>query len=42
MIPILDNEVDDFCDVASMIEGHSHIVARDGLTGDIGCTSSWT
>jgi len=39
MIPILDNEVDDFCDVASMIEGHSHIVA--GMAeGDIGCTSS--
>jgi len=30
MIPILDHEVDDFGDVASIVEGPIHIVDRDG------------
>ena len=30
MIPILDHEVDNFSDVASIVEGPIHIVDRDG------------
>ena len=36
MIPILDNEVDNFSDVASIIEGPIHVVDRDGSRETLG------
>ena len=36
MIPILDHEVNDFGDVASIIEGPIHIVDRDGSGETLG------
>src|SRR5882672_4111018 len=36
MIPILDHEVKDFSDVASIIEGPVHIVDRDGSRETLG------
>jgi len=30
MVPIVDHEVDDFCDVACIVECPIHIVDRDG------------
>ena len=36
MISILDHEVDDFSDVASIIEGPIYIVDRDGLREMLG------
>ena len=36
MVPMVDHEVDDFCDVASIIEGPIHVVDRDGLGETLG------
>ena len=36
MIPILDHEVNDFGDVASIVEGPIHIVDRDGSRETLG------
>ena len=36
MVPILDHEVNDFSDVASIVEGPIHIVDRDGLREMLG------
>jgi len=36
MIPVLDHEVDNFSDVASIIEGPIHIVDRDSLREKLG------
>ena len=36
MIPILDHEVDNFGDVAGIIEGPVHVVDRDGLGETLG------
>ena len=36
MVPMVDHEVDDFCDVASIIEGPIHIVDRDGSRETLG------
>jgi len=39
-VPVVDHEVNDFCDVASIIEGPIHIVDRMAR-GDVGCVGSW-
>ena len=36
VVPIVDHEVDDFSDVASIIDGPIHIVDRDGLRETLG------
>ena len=36
MVPVMDHEVDDFCDVASIIEGPIHVVDRDGSRETLG------